>query len=205
MPRNGNLRRAWVAAFAGAAMALSAAPASAAAPVAQLPCLPGISCDENLQPLCENASAEPAKGNLAAVRRATLCLLNHERTERGLAKLHHDRALRGVATKYARSMVKLRFFDHVSPLGSTFIDRIKRSAYLDGANGWSLGENLAWGSGLLATPERIVKSWMASPGHRANILNGNFQDIGIGIVPGVPILSSASGATYVNEFGTRGR
>ena len=205
MPRNGFLRRGSVAVLAGAAMALTAAPASAALPVAQLPCLPGISCDENQQPLCDNAAVEPAKGNLAAVRRATLCLLNHERAERGLGKLRQNRALRGVAAKYAKSMVNLHFFDHVSPQGSTFTDRIKRSPYLRDANGYSLGENLAWGAGLLATPERIVKSWMASPGHRANILNGSFKDIGIGIAPGVPILSGASGATYVNEFGARGR
>jgi uncharacterized protein YkwD len=203
MPRNGNLRRALVAAAASAAMALTAAPASASVLPVQLPCVKGVTCQDE-QPACKHAGTVPAPGNLKAIRRATLCLLNVERTQRGLHKLHANNALRGVATKYAKSMVKLDFFDHVSPGGSTFVERIKRSIYLDDANGYSLGENLAWGGGPLSTPERIVRSWMNSPGHRANILNGDFRDIGVGVTLGVPV-PGLSGATYVNEFGTRGR
>jgi uncharacterized protein YkwD len=44
---------------------------------------------------------------------------------------------------------------------------------------------------------------MHSPGHRANILNGAFRDIGVGLTLGVPVAGGGSGATYVNEFGTR--
>ena len=201
MPWNGNLRRAWIVAAAGAAMALPAAPASAS-PRSQIPCLPGLTCEDGTQE-CENAATRPAKDNLRAIRRATLCLLNTERTARDLEPLRQNRALRGVATRYARSMARLDFFDHVSPLGTTFVERIKRSSYLDDANGYSLGENLAWGGGVLATPERIVRGWMQSPGHRANILNGGFRHIGIGVTIGVPVAGDLPGATYVNEFGTR--
>ena len=202
MPRTSTLRRALVIAAAGATMALSAAPASEAKPSRQLPCVPGTTCPEE-QPKCANRNVEPASGNLAIVRRATLCLLNQERAERDLSRFRDNRPLRGVAAKYARSMVKLSFFDHISPLGSTFVERIKRSAYLRGADGYNLGENLAWGAGPLSTPRLIVRAWMLSPGHRANILNGSFRDIGVGVALGVPVAGGGLGATYVNEFGAR--
>lgn len=203
MPSIPNLRRALIAATAAAALAVPVAPAAAADATAALPCVAGLSCPA--KPKCANANVEPASDNLAAVRRATLCLLNKERAKRGLGKLHANLALRGVAQRYARKMVAETFFDHVSPSGSTFLQRIQRSAYLDSANGWSLGENLAWGGGILATPRRIARAWMHSAGHRHNILYGTFKDIGVGIELGIPIAGGGTGATYVNEFGQRGR
>ena len=152
---------------------------------------------------CPGAYAEPTAANLPEVRRATLCLLNEERTQRGLDELRSSDALQSVAEPYAQRMATRTFFDHVSPTGSTFVDRIKSSEYLDAGDGFNLGENLAWGGGPLATPERIVHAWMDSPGHRANILDGRFRDIGIGVVYGVPVAGGGQGATYVNEFGTR--
>jgi uncharacterized protein YkwD len=154
---------------------------------------------------CANASVVPASNNLAKVRRATMCLVNRERTKRGLPKLHANRALRGVAQRYAAKMVAQRFFDHVSPGGSTFISRIQSSRYLSGVRGWSLGENIAYGSGEQSTPRRIVRAWMESPGHRANLLNGSYRDQGMGIALGTPDGSGATGATYANEFGQRTR
>jgi uncharacterized protein YkwD len=154
---------------------------------------------------CRNVDLQPAATNMPQVRRATICLLNKQRTKRHLPKLHANLALRGVAQAYARLMVALHFFDHVSPGGSTFVDRIKQSSYLVGYSGWSLGENLAWGGGALATPRAIVRAWMHSPGHRHNILNRTYRDIGVGITVGVPVLGAGSGATYVNEFGQRSR
>lgn len=202
MPPYFNLRRAWIAAAAAVAFMAPASASAATLPV-QLPCVEGVTCAAAPKPKCANESVEPAKGNLRAVRRATLCLLNVERTKRGLGKLRANRPLQGVATRYAKRMVKLSFFDHVSPTGSTFIDRILQSPYVDAGDGYTVGENLAWGSGVLATPKRIVKAWMESQGHRTNILNGKFADIGVGVVPGVPVAGGAPGATYVNEFGTR--
>jgi uncharacterized protein YkwD len=80
--------------------------------------------------------------------------------------------------------------------------RIKRTNYLRGARGWTLGENLAWGTGSAATPARIVSAWMHSPGHRRNILDRRYREFGIGLALGAP--TGGPGATYVNEFGRRG-
>ena len=50
------------------------------------------------------------------------------------------------------------------------------------------GENIAWGSGSRSTPRSIVRAWMASDGHWANILSAAFRDIGIGVSPGAPVV-----------------
>jgi uncharacterized protein YkwD len=184
---------------------LPAAPAGAAITLPPLPCVPGVTCPKPTpKPVCAHADVIPAAGNIATIRRATLCLLNVERTKHHLAKLHANRALRGVATAYAKRMVANSFFGHVSPTGSTFVQRILSSRYLEHANGYNIGENLAWGADPLSTPKLIVRAWMHSPGHRANILNGHYRDIGIGLALGIPVAGNGAGATYVNEFGQHG-
>ena len=66
-----------------------------------------------------------------------------------------------------------------------------------------IGENLAWGTLSLATPQQIVAAWIASPGHLANILESQYLDTGIAIAPQVPAeaASGTPGATYAQEFG----
>src|SRR2546423_1519821 len=71
-----------------------------------------------------------------------------------------------------------------------------------GYSGRTLGENIAWGSLQYSTPASIVKMWMHSPGHRANILRAGFRDIGIGIARGAPQAGVHGAATYTTDFGT---
>jgi uncharacterized protein YkwD len=103
-------------------------------------------------------------------------------------------------------MVRDNFFDHVAPGGSTMLGRVRASSYLRGTRSWALGENLAWGTGELATPARTVDAWMRSEGHRRNILDRSFREIGIGVSVGAPVDVSAAlpAATYATEFGSRG-
>jgi uncharacterized protein YkwD len=154
---------------------------------------------------CANADLMPTASNGPQVRAATLCLINRERTERGLRALRHDGQLRKVAQSYSSQMVRHGFFDHVSPDGSTLRSRITgRTTYLRSAASWSLGENLYWGSGERATPAESVDGWMHSPGHRRNMLDRHFRDIGIGIAIGAPEdVAGTPAATYTTEFGTR--
>lgn len=154
---------------------------------------------------CRLADLQPTRSNAKQITRGTICLLNQQRVRHGLGKLHANRALRGAANRYARTMVTQRFFEHVSPAGSTFVQRIAGTNYLRGARGYAVGENLAWGGDGTSTPRTIVDAWMASPGHRANILNGAYRDIGVGVVARPPVASVRVGATYVNEFGQRSR
>jgi uncharacterized protein YkwD len=154
---------------------------------------------------CAGANVMPSSANAAKVRKATLCLLNAQRRAHGLHKLRENGKLRRAAAGYSRLMVSQGFFSHVSPGGSTLESRVNSTHYLDGARSWSIGENIAWGTGPLGTPRAIVKAWMNSPGHRENILNGTYRDIGIGIATGAPIPAGAAagGGTYTTDFGYR--
>lgn len=151
---------------------------------------------------CAAADLLPAVASVPAAKSATLCLLNDARATRGLAPLSGERTLDAAAHDYSQAMVQQRFFGHVSPGGQTINARL--AGYVASARRWAIGENLAWGEGTLATPAAIVRGWMASPSHRDNILNGAFDEIGIGIVGGTPKGGlPALTATYTTEFGSR--
>lgn len=173
------LRHARIAAALAAAVALLA-PASASA-------------------ACPGADDSPNQVSLGAAERSTLCLLNVERRSHGLPKLRRNPRLDLASKRHARSMAVHHFFEH-----GNFVGRIRAANYLRGARSWTVGENIAWGSGSLATPAEIVDAWMHSPGHRANILSRSFREIGIGVARGAPERGVGDGATYATDFGARG-
>jgi uncharacterized protein YkwD len=152
---------------------------------------------------CANEDAMPTSSNEREIRKAVLCLLNVERRAQGLKKLRENPKLRKAAKAHSRNMVEDGFFEHTSPTGSTMVDRIRRSGYVKRGYGWSLGENIAWGTGELATPRETMRAWMDSPGHKANILRASFREVGIGINLGAPVRLRAAelGATYTTDFG----
>jgi uncharacterized protein YkwD len=152
---------------------------------------------------CANRDAHPSDVGVAKIKSATLCLLNKQRSSRGRGKLRANRRLARAARAHALDMVRRDYFAHTTPTGVNFVDRILDADYVGPRDGWTLGENLAWGSQQLATPRLIVRAWMHSPGHRANILKRRFREIGIGVVHGAPEPGVTRAATYATEFGTR--
>src|SRR3712207_6303855 len=76
-------------------------------------------------PRCANARVVPTAKTLDQARSATLCLVNRERSKRGLPKLRTNRALQASASSYAQDMVRRSFFDHVTPGGETLTQRIR--------------------------------------------------------------------------------
>jgi uncharacterized protein YkwD len=153
---------------------------------------------------CKRADAQPNRISHRVVVRATLCLLNKERAQRGLGKLRLSRKLGRAARHHSADMARRGYFSHDSRSGESFLDRIRRAGYLRRARQWYVGENIAWGTGALATPRSIVRAWMNSPGHRANILNGRFHHIGVGISYNAPRrVSGRAAATYTTDFGMR--
>ncbi len=152
---------------------------------------------------CIGTALQPNARNLVHVRRATLCLVNAERAARGLRPLRGNPRLAGAARRHARDMVSRGYFSHTSRSGASFLDRIRNTGYTQGRRAWTVGENLAWGTGMLSTPGEIVPAWMASPSHRANVLNGEFREIGIGIALGAPESRAEVAATYNIGFGAR--
>jgi uncharacterized protein YkwD len=157
------------------------------------------------QEQCANADLAPEAGNLPAVTDATFCLLNAERVARGLRALTPDRRLQRAAALYGSDLVDHQYFAHEGRDGSRPAERIRAAGYLSSGGAWRIGENLAWGTGDLATPRAIVAAWMNSAGHRANILETHYREIGFGVVAGNPSAPDGAGATYVTEFGVVAR
>jgi uncharacterized protein YkwD len=153
---------------------------------------------------CPQASAMPSQVQREPVIGATLCLINQERDKQGLAPLRISDRLGNAAQAHAKDMAKRNYFSHTSQSGASFVDRIRRTGYLANTRSWQAAENIAWGTGRLATPKAIVRSWMNSPGHRMNILSGSLREIGIGIAKDAPIANAGPGGTYATDFGTRG-
>jgi uncharacterized protein YkwD len=100
-------------------------------------------------------------------------------------------------------MVRRRYFSHFSPSGDSYIDRIRRTGYMRGAWDWRVGENLAYEWGENATPAAIVRAWMRSPDHRANLLSRRYREIGVGVARGTPTGVVFEARTYDTTFGAR--
>jgi uncharacterized protein YkwD len=120
---------------------------------------------------------EEAASNWAAAatsdERSVWTLTNQERTENSLSGLSLNGDLVASARAHSADMAAQDYFDHEGLNGSTPGDRIAATGYE--AASW--GENIAAG---YATPQEVVDGWMASDGHRANILSTSYCDIGVG-------------------------
>lgn len=90
--------------------------------------------------------------------------------------LQCDDLLTRVARAHSEDMCRRRFFDHTNPDRQAPWDRVQAAG---GDFGYA-GENIAQG---YATAEATHQGWMNSPGHRANLLNGNFRRVGVGFAP----------------------
>jgi uncharacterized protein YkwD len=153
---------------------------------------------------CQNTELIPTPTNLALVRASIVCLVNRERAQNGEAPLTLNPQLQQAAEGHSQELVSADYFDHVSRSGVTPVDRIRATGYIPSENvGYVIGENLAWGTLNLATPQSIVNAWIASPGHLANILEAQYTDTGIGVTAAVPpsLSGGEAGATYAQEFG----
>jgi uncharacterized protein YkwD len=147
------------------------------------------------------ADAAPCTGAPAALgRNAAHVTLNRERHAQGLRALRADRTLSRAAGGHAHDMVAQHYFDHSSRSDTSFSARIQRAGWMRGRRAWTVGENIGWGSGDMATPRAMVNAWMHSECHRANIPQRRFRMIGIRIALGVPT-GDSKGATYATDFG----
>lgn len=110
-----------------------------------------------------------------AYEREVIRLVNAERTQRGLVPLTENWELSRVARWKSQDMKNARYFSHTSPTYGTPFQMIRAF----GLSYRSAGENIAMG---YATPAAVVEGWMNSAGHRANILNASYTQIGVGYV-----------------------
>ena len=153
---------------------------------------------------CPDADLIPSQLNLDRVRAAVLCLVNRARSSGGEVPLQPNGDLHEAAQGHSTDMVLGDYFEHISPGGSTPLDRMRASGYLSQTNGsWEIGENIAFGTLQQATPQAVMARWMASPGHRANILDAGYRDTGIGVCahPPTSLAGGGHGAVYTQDFG----
>ena len=103
---------------------------------------------------------------------------NSQRASNGLQPLIENVKLDAAAQAKAKDMFAQQYFAHVSPSGIGAADLAKNAAY----DFLAIGENLALGD--FADDKDLVQAWMNSPGHRANILNAKYMEIGVAVVKG---------------------
>jgi uncharacterized protein YkwD len=120
-----------------------------------------------------------------------LRLVNVERAKAGCQAVVSQPILNGTARAHSKDMAVRNYFSHTNPDGKSPFDRMRAAGYA----GRMMGENIAAG---YTTPSSVMTAWMNSSGHRANILNCGYKDLGVGY---------HSGGSYrhywTQNFGTR--
>ena len=113
--------------------------------------------------------------SVLAFENEVIRLVNEQRAKNGLKALAANWELSRVARYKSQDMVDNRYFSHTSPTYGTPSQMIKAF----GLTYRTAGENIAYGQ---RTPQAVVSAWMDSSGHRANILNASYTQIGVGYV-----------------------
>lgn len=134
-----------------------------------------------------NTSNDSITGEFAAFQKEVVRLVNVERQKQGLGKLSLNAKLSNVATLKSQDMINKNYFDHTSPTYGSPFDMMKQF----NISYKTAGENIAKGQ---KTPAEVVKAWMNSQGHRENILNKNYTEIGIGVA------KDANGTLYWTQM-----
>ncbi len=135
-------------------------------------------------------SPTPSSAGVAADEQKALALLNADRATHGLPPVRSNAKLAALAGDYAQDMINRNFFAHNNPEGQTPFDRMRQRGISFGY----AGENLAINTSVAGAEQAL----MNSPGHRANILNSHYTQVGIGV------RYSRSGSVYVVQEFTDG-
>ena len=125
-------------------------------------------------PVAKPATSTSTNGDYSAFQNKVLELVNVERAKNGLKPLTMNANLNKTATLKSQDMAKLNYFSHTSPTYGSPFDMMKKY----GISYRTAGENIAMGQ---TTPEQVMQGWMNSSGHRANILNSSFTQLGVGV------------------------
>jgi uncharacterized protein YkwD len=153
---------------------------------------------------CQGADRSAGAQSADSARHALTCLINHRRAHHGVRALRGDVALGMAAQEHSDAMASQNFFAHEGRDGSPASRAASMGYIRPGSRGWSIGENLGFGSGGLGSPRAMVRAWMASPEHRHVMLMHRWRQVGVGVSAGSPIGPDGAGqATYTVDFGHR--
>jgi uncharacterized protein YkwD len=162
----------------------------------------------------ESAAADGGKVNrcgggkifLDANEKRAFTLHNEIRRKHRLPTFCVHPVLQRAARDHSEDMIRKDYFSHdTKGRNETAEGRIKRFGYTtQGFSFYMIGENIAYGNGTYGEPDSIMNSWMNSPDHRHNILNGKYREIGIGVSTGT--WQNTDGVKmYTADFGVRRR
>ncbi|MFI7243130.1 CAP domain-containing protein [Streptomyces qinglanensis] len=132
-------------------------------------------------------TSSPADSGSSGLQDQIVALVNKERAKAGCKRLTVNAKLTKAAQAHSEDMAAHKNMSHTGSDGSSPGDRVERAGY-----SWSTyGENVAYG---YSSPESVMEGWMNSSGHRANILNCDFEEIGVG--------HAQPGHYWTQDFGT---
>lgn len=138
----------------------------------------GTSTGQNSQyDKIENGNNPTAESGQSSQANAVLKLVNEERAKQGLKSLTLSTKLTSIANTKSKDMAVNKYFSHNSPTYGSPFQMLQHF----GVNYKTAGENIAAGQ---KTPEEVMKAWMNSSGHRANILNPKYTQLGVGYYKG---------------------
>jgi uncharacterized protein YkwD len=121
------------------------------------------------------AADAATNATLTRAEASLLTVMNQARAANGLRPLRADARLERAARGHSSDMLRTDRFYH-----GAFDARIRQV----GIRAPHVGENLAWGVGTLSRARAIVNMWLASPGHRANLLDPGYRIVGVGAIRG---------------------
>lgn len=152
-------------------------------------------------PLLASEAECPGQTNLAlgaaAQEQVMTCMVNVARARSGVRPLTTDSRLTDAADRKAQDIIRCNSFSHTA-CGRDFAFHIRAVGYPM----TSAGENIAWGSGTYGSVRSRMSGWLASDGHRTNLLSARFTDQGIAVIR--TTFQGYSGAQiWVNQFGAR--
>lgn len=133
--------------------------------------------DASNQDQIEDGNERASETQILQEMKDVLTLVNQERAKYGLNKLTLSNEMTHVATLKAQDMRDKNYFSHNSPTYGSPFEMLQKF----GVKYTYAGENIAGGQ---STPQQVMNDWLNSSGHRANILNKNYTELGVGYVKG---------------------
>jgi uncharacterized protein YkwD len=158
-------------------------------------------------PASSSARPRGAVSPSGGVRAALVRQINALRAAHGLSRLRLSPALNAAAAAHSTQMARLGYFSHNSADGRSFSRRVASYYPARGYRRWAAGENLVFGSPDLSAA-RALRGWLASPLHRANLLDRRWHELGLSAVhsTSAPGVYGGAPATIVTaDFGSRAR
>jgi uncharacterized protein YkwD len=138
--------------------------------------------------------------DVTTARKAMVCLTNYARVHSGVKRLVGSAILNQAGEAKLDADISCGEFSH-TPCSKPF--EVVFAAYLTGATAYTLGENIAWGTGSFGTPRQTMNGWLHSSEHLQNILSPAFHQLGIGYLAGQTFQGATGATLWSQEFATR--